>query len=73
AALGLTAVEPAQSLAGEDFAYYQKKVPGLFLFVGTSGSREWHHPAFDLDERALPITAKYLAELAELALRSLSE
>ncbi|RNB69625.1 amidohydrolase [Brevibacillus panacihumi] len=73
AALGLTAVEPAQSLAGEDFAYYQRKVPGLFLFVGTSGSREWHHPAFDLDERALPITAEYLAELTELALRSLSE
>lgn len=73
AALGLKAVEPAQSLAGEDFAYYQRKVPGLFLFVGTSGSREWHHPAFDLDERALPITAGYLAELTELALRSLSE
>ncbi|EST54639.1 hydrolase [Brevibacillus panacihumi W25] len=73
AALGLTAVEPAQSLAGEDFAYYQQKVPGLFLFVGTSGSREWHHPAFDLDERALPITAEFLAELAELALRALSE
>ncbi|USG66875.1 amidohydrolase [Brevibacillus ruminantium] len=71
--LGLRTVEPPPSPAGEDFAYYQKEVPGLFLFVGTAGLREWHHPAFDLDERALPITARCLAALAGLALGSLPE
>ncbi|MBY0012207.1 amidohydrolase [Paenibacillus typhae] len=63
-ALGYQAVKPVPSPAGEDFAFYQREVPGLFVFVGTSGSREWHHPAFNLDERALPVAARFLAETA---------
>ncbi|AIQ45681.1 hydrolase [Paenibacillus sp. FSL R7-0273] len=63
-ALGYQAVKPVPSPAGEDFAFYQREVPGLFVFVGTSGSREWHHPAFNLDEQALPVAARFLAETA---------
>jgi amidohydrolase len=63
-ALGYTAVKPVPSPAGEDFAFYQRVVPGLFVFVGTDGSREWHHPAFNLDERALPVAARFLADAA---------
>lgn len=69
--LGLDVIKPEPSPAGEDFAVYQKSIPGLFVFVGTSGSHEWHHPAFDLDERALPDTARFFASLAELTLQSL--
>lgn len=63
-ALGYSAVKPVPSPAGEDFAFYQRVVPGLFVFVGTDGSREWHHPAFNLDERALPVAARFLADVA---------
>lgn len=63
-ALGYTAVKPVPSPAGEDFAYYQRAVPGLFVFVGTGGDREWHHPSFTLDERALPVGAGFLSDLA---------
>ncbi|WP_042203473.1 amidohydrolase [Paenibacillus camerounensis] len=63
-ALGYQAVKPVPSPAGEDFAFYQREVPGLFVFVGTSGSREWHHPAFNLDEQALPVAARFLADMA---------
>lgn len=63
-ALGYQAVKPVPSPAGEDFAFYQREVPGLFVFVGTSGSREWHHPAFNLDEQALPVAARFLADIA---------
>ena len=69
AAAGLQAVEPLPSPAGEDFAFYQKEVPGLFAFLGTSGPHEWHHPSFDADERGLPLAAGFLAELAERALK----
>lgn len=69
ATVGLNGVRPLPSPAGEDFSFYQREVPGLFLFLGTSGSHEWHHPAFDLDERALPLGAELLASLAENALR----
>lgn len=70
-AAGLKAVRPISSPASEDFGFYQKNIPGVFVFVGTSGTREWHHPAFDLDERALPGTSKLLASLAESALASI--
>lgn len=63
-ALGYRAVKPELSLAGEDFAFYQRVVPGLFVFIGTEGSQEWHHPAFNLDEQALPVAARFLADAA---------
>ncbi|WP_145335466.1 amidohydrolase [Paenibacillus xylanexedens] len=69
--LGLNHVRPLPSPAGEDFSFYQKEVPGLFLFLGTSGPHEWHHPGFDVDEQALPIGAHLLAGLAEQALKRL--
>jgi amidohydrolase len=68
AGLGLKAVVPVPSPAGEDFAFYQERVPGLFVFAGTNGPREWHHPKFDVDERALAPTAAFFAALAERAL-----
>ena len=37
--------------------------------MGTSGTHEWHHPSFTVDERALPISAEYFALLAERALK----
>ncbi|MBP1992212.1 amidohydrolase [Paenibacillus eucommiae] len=69
--LGLNAITPVPSPAGEDFAFYQRKVPGLFVFMGTAGSQEWHHPAFDLDEQALLVSAQFFASLAEQALNHL--
>lgn len=69
---GLQVVTPPSSPAGEDFAFYQKRVPGVFVFMGTSGPHEWHHPAFDLDERALSSSARYFAVLAERALQGLA-
>lgn len=65
---GYKAITPNPSPAGEDFAVYQREIPGLFLFIGTAGTHEWHHPAFDLDERALPVGISYFTRLSELAL-----
>lgn len=60
-------------MGGEDFAYYLRKAPGAFLRLGSrSGpatSYPWHHPKFDIDERALPVGARLLAALAEGFLR----
>jgi ABC-type amino acid transport substrate-binding protein len=47
-----------------------KKI-GVFFFLGVAGPHEWHHPAFDVDERALPIAAKLLAGVAVDAIASL--
>jgi len=65
---GLTVVTAVPSPAGEDFAYYQQTIPGSFVFIGTSGDKEWHHPAFTLDDQALEHSSLYLAEAALAAL-----
>ncbi|WP_138754085.1 amidohydrolase [Paenibacillus sinopodophylli] len=72
-AAGLVVVKPKPSPAGEDFAFYLKETAGLFVFLGTDGPQEWHHPAFDLDEKALPIAASFFASLASDALRKLAD
>nr|WP_144928731.1 M20 peptidase aminoacylase family protein [Paenibacillus bovis] len=65
---GLQVVEAEPSPAGEDFAYYQTKIPGYFIWMGVDGPYEWHHPKFVLKEDALIIAAEYFARLAEKVL-----
>ncbi|MGG0121108.1 M20 peptidase aminoacylase family protein [Bacillus paranthracis] len=67
--MSLDVITPTPSMAGEDFSFYQQHIPGSFVFMGTSGTHEWHHPSFTVDERALPISAEYFALLAERALK----
>lgn len=61
---------PAQTVA-EDFSYYQQQVPGVYFYLLASptdaGSTEPapnHSPRFFVDERALPLRVRPLAELA---------
>jgi len=53
-------------MGGEDFSYFLQKVPGAFLFFGMGNGMDYphHHPAFDLDEKALPDAARLLTALA---------
>lgn len=57
-------VEAEQSPGGEDFAVYQQHVPGFFVWMGTAGEYEWHHPSFSLNEEALLVAASYFANLS---------
>ncbi|MGE7856119.1 MULTISPECIES: M20 peptidase aminoacylase family protein [Bacillus cereus group] len=70
--MSLNVITPTPSMAGEDFSFYQQHIPGSFVFMGTSGTHEWHHPSFTIDEQALPISANYFALLAEKALKQLT-
>ncbi|MCQ6277147.1 M20 peptidase aminoacylase family protein [Bacillus sp. V3B] len=62
--LGYAVVEAEQSAAGEDFAFYQTKIPGFFMWVGVDGPQEWHHPAFTLKEEGLIVAANYFSNLS---------
>ena len=47
-------------MLGEDFAYFAKEVPSLFMFLGTGNEEKGivhsvHTPVFDVDERAIDI------------------
>lgn len=70
AAQGLQIVEAAPSMGGEDFALYQERLPGCFIWMGTGGTEQWHHPKFTLNEDALSISAALFAEAAVQALKS---
>jgi amidohydrolase len=56
---------------GEDFAFYQEKVPGLFFFLGTSApgadpakAAPNHSPYFTVDDSALVVGVRALASVA---------
>lgn len=56
------------SLGGEDFAFYQDKIRGTFIQIGTGKTYPSHHPKFQVDPAALSLTSKYLSKLAINAL-----
>ncbi|HFK6257581.1 amidohydrolase [Listeria monocytogenes] len=65
----LTGISEYDMLSGsEDFAYYLQKIPGVFFYIGakpknTSNAYFNHHPKFDIDEDALLVTAKSVADV----------
>ncbi|MFC5590171.1 M20 family metallopeptidase [Sporosarcina soli] len=64
----LSVVEISMNPASEDFSYYLEKVPGTFFNIGCKpkGVEKVymnHHPKFDIDEAALLISAKSVAEV----------
>jgi amidohydrolase len=72
AALGPSAVATtAQSMGGEDFAWYLGTVPGALARLGvrTPGAEPFdlHQGSFDIDERALGIGVRYTVALAKAA------
>jgi len=54
----------------EDFSYFQKQVPGMFVFLGVTPpgqeatAAQNHSPLFYADETALPVGVRVLANLA---------
>ena len=58
-------------LEGEDFAYYQKGIPGVFIVVGTGISEAHHHPEYTVDEKAIIKCSRYFARLAECVLKKI--
>lgn len=58
-------MEIAPVMGGEDFAYFLQDVPGTFLFFGMGDGMAYphHHPAFDIDERALPLATHLMTAL----------
>lgn len=69
--VGYEVTDKAMGLEGEDFAYYQKKIPGAFIVIGTGLSEAHHHPEYTVDEKAIISAAKYFAKLAEGALKEI--
>ncbi|NAT77921.1 amidohydrolase [Dickeya dadantii] len=70
---GFEARRVEASPIGEDFAFYQQKLPGTFMMVGSGGPYALHHPKFRVDDSALFPTAHYLYQLAKQSLEQLPQ
>jgi amidohydrolase len=62
-------VTTAQSLGGEDFAWFLSSVPGALARLGTRTPgtrvvRDLHQPTFDVDERAIAVGVRVMAATA---------
>ncbi|MHB9293000.1 amidohydrolase [Hollandina sp. SP2] len=70
--LGLTVIPAQPVMGGEDFALYQKKIPGVFWTIGINSPEGAHHPGFIADMSQLSIAACFSAALARNSLARLS-
>jgi amidohydrolase len=57
------------TMGGEDFAYYGRRVPACFFFLGLRppGESDYprlHQPRFDFNDDALPVGVRMMCELA---------
>ena len=65
-------VEARPSTAGEDFAFYQEKIPGVFAFIGSNGADaapDLHHDTMTIDDQAFKVSVPYYVESALCLLR----
>ena len=68
-------VEAQPSTAGEDFAFYQEKIPGVFAFIGSNGAADapdLHHDSMVIDDAAFAVSVPYYVENALALLEKFS-
>jgi len=64
---GLKLCPCEMAMGSEDFSYYQRKIPGLYVFFGAKPEGEFfphHHPKFNIDENSFLNIAKFFAGFA---------
>ena len=67
---------PEPNMGGEDFSFYLEHAPGCYARLGGRiAGRDpipAHNPAFDWDERAIAVGARYFEAVAREAIRALT-
>ena len=71
--LGLPMVPAPNSLAGEDFAFYQEKLSGAFIQIGTGVGPMQHNPCFAVNPQTFAASIPFGYELALAALAQLEQ
>ncbi|MEM1450193.1 MAG: M20 aminoacylase family protein [Planctomycetota bacterium] len=65
--VGPDGVRPEENpcMGGEDFAFMLEEVPGCYVWLGTGGDFDLHHPKYDFNDDAAPLGASFWVELVE--------
>ncbi|MDE7339446.1 MAG: amidohydrolase [Lachnospiraceae bacterium] len=61
--MGLPVAVEESSLGGDDFAFYEEKIPGCYVKIGTGIGHPIHHPAFMVKPEMLLPAAEFLSGL----------
>jgi hippurate hydrolase len=56
------------TMAGEDFSFFAREVPGCYVLIGNGDSAPLHNPGYDFNDAAAPLGVTYWARLVESAL-----
>lgn len=59
----LQVVPQEKSMGGDDFSFYEEKISGCYIKIGTGKGQTIHQPGFKVDERAILPASLFLAEL----------
>ena len=65
-------IQATPSTAGEDFAFYQEQIPGVFAFIGSNGepdAPDLHHDHMTINDAAFQVSVPYYVENAQALLR----
>jgi amidohydrolase len=58
----------APTMAGEDFSFFAREVPGCYVMIGNGDSAPLHNSGYDFNDEAAPLGVAYWARLVESAL-----
>jgi amidohydrolase len=60
--------EVSPVMASEDFAFYSRKIPSMFYFLGARADKPdayfLHHPKMEVNEACIPLGAEFLSKAA---------
>jgi hippurate hydrolase len=53
------------TMGSEDFSYMLEARPGSYIFMGNGDTAGLHHPAYDFNDKAIPVGVSYWVRLVE--------
>lgn len=56
------------TMGSEDFSYMLEERPGAFINIGNGDSAGLHHPAYEFNDKAIPVGVTYWASLIETSM-----
>ncbi len=56
------------TMGAEDFSFMLEERPGSYIFMGNGDSAGLHHPAYDFNDKAIPVGVSYWVKVAETAM-----
>ena len=56
------------TMGSEDFSFMLEERPGAFINIGNGDSAGLHHPAYEFNDKAIPVGVNYWASLIEISM-----